>query len=155
MGRSHTIAHSANMRLHAHTISEITSKHIPNKNQNSANGAIIKPHRRKPYKCPQCSYWPIPWPKKHMIRHSTNDQFCHIIWWGPTFSQLSIYHYSWIMMHTLCSGITRFWAKWQGRCFHVLCLYIAESAILLSNPGPIIALPVCPWYAWCFWRVDL
>ena len=24
------------------------------------------------------------------------------------------------MVHTLCSGITRFWAKWQGRCFHFL-----------------------------------
>ena len=38
MGRSHTIAHNAIMRLHAHTISEITSKHNPNKRQNSANG---------------------------------------------------------------------------------------------------------------------
>ena len=41
----------------------------------------------------------------------------------------------------------------KGRCFDVLCLCIAESAILLSNPGPIIALPVCAWYAWCFWRL--
>ena len=38
MGRSHTIAHNAIMRLHTHTISEITSKHIPNKSQNTANG---------------------------------------------------------------------------------------------------------------------
>ena len=31
----------------------------------------------------------------------------------------------------------------------------AESAILLSNPGPVIALPMCPWCARCFWRLDL
>ena len=39
MGKSHTIAHNAIMRLHAHKLSEITLKHIPYKTQNSANGA--------------------------------------------------------------------------------------------------------------------
>ena len=39
VGRSHTIAHNAILRLHTHMISDITSKHIPYKSQNSANGA--------------------------------------------------------------------------------------------------------------------
>ena len=39
MGRSHTNAHNTIMRLHAPTISEITSKYIHYKSQNSANGA--------------------------------------------------------------------------------------------------------------------
>ena len=39
MGRGHTIAHNAIMHLYTHTISEITSKNIPHKSQNSANGA--------------------------------------------------------------------------------------------------------------------
>ena len=35
VGRSHTIAHNAILRLHTHMISDITSKHIPYKSQNS------------------------------------------------------------------------------------------------------------------------
>ena len=38
----------------------------------------------------------------------------------------------------------------------VIISAFAESAILLSNPVPFIALPVCPWCAWRFyWRLDL
>ena len=113
MESSHITVKSAGAHSAKHNISKPTSTSTPEKNHTMQ---LLK------------------WRKKHMTRHSTNDQICLAIWWGPTFSQLSIYNYSWIMMHTLFSGITRFWAKWQGRCFHVLWLCIAESAILLSNP---------------------
>ena len=92
---------SSSLTKHILTHSGVKPYHCKECGSSFSQAKHLKTHLRihtgeEPYKCSQCSYYSAQSSdfKKHMTRYSTNDIFCPTIWWGPIFSQLSVYHYS-------------------------------------------------------------